>query len=137
MSNYITFGELVAINEYVVTRYITSGEIGIKDVGILKNVVSRPSKVIDEKEVYGTVFEKAVALLESIVKVCPFKDGNNGTALLATYAFLYRNEYELKMNCDFAENLILGFIKERYSYELMVRVIEDSCVKKDSIRKVI
>ena len=48
-----------------------------------------------DQEFYPSLFDKAAALLESIIHNHPFVDGNKRTAMLAAGTFLQLNGWEL------------------------------------------
>ena len=73
-----------------------SGSSGIRDITLLESAVARPQASFDQKDLYSELFEKAAALIESLLKNHPFVDGNKRTALTSTGIFLQLNGYRLK-----------------------------------------
>ena len=67
----------------------TSG--GLRDIALLESSVGRMSAGFGEYELYPTLFEKAAALLESIIRNHPFVDGNKRTALASAATMLRLN----------------------------------------------
>ena len=71
------------------------GSHGLRDVGLLESAVFRPQASFDGKDLYLTIFDKAAALLQSLLKNHPFVDGNKRTALTSAGIFLKINGYNL------------------------------------------
>ena len=90
---YLTPQQTLAIHDSVIKR--TGGSHGVRDVGLLESAVFRPQASFDGEDLYVTLFEKAAALLHSLLKNHPFVDGNKRTALSSTGLFLIINGYRL------------------------------------------
>lgn len=70
--------------------------MGVRDIGLLESAVFRPQASFDDKDLYPGIFDKAAALLQSLLKNHPFVDGNKRTALSSAGLFLRINRYRLK-----------------------------------------
>ena len=57
--------------------------------------MARPRASFDGNDLYETVFDKAAALLQSLLKNHPFVDGNKRTALISAGIFLKMNGWKL------------------------------------------
>ena len=95
----------------------------IRDVGLLASAVARPQTTVGGEDAYPTIWEKAGALLQSIVGNHALVDGNKRLGWLATAVFFEINGssvarasnddvYELVMEVA-ASRLDLGQIIER------------------------
>lgn len=95
----------------------------VRDVGLLASAVTRPQTTVGGHDAYPSVWEKAAALLQSIVGNHALVDGNKRLGWLATAVFLEINEasvahvsndevYELVMEVA-ASQLELGQIVVR------------------------
>lgn len=97
------------------------GPFGVRDIGLVKSAVARPSATFDGQDLYINIFDKAAALLQSLLKNRPFVDGNKRTALTSAGLFLkmngwklinnHENEVEFGIKVDSA-NLTLGLISK-------------------------
>ena len=103
----ITLEDVLALHDLSIKFF--GGRIGIRNMDLLKSAVTRPFQTFDNKDVYFSFFEKAAALLESLVKNHPFVDGNKRTGFLASIIFLKRNNIKLKAS-------------EAESYEFIMKV---------------
>ena len=63
----------------------------VRDVGLLASAVARPQTIVGGDDAYPTVWEKAGALLQSIVGNHALVDGNKRLGWLATAVFLEIN----------------------------------------------
>src|SRR5436190_18138540 len=77
---------------------------GPKDLNLLESACTRPQTSFGKTEKYGSVEEKAAALLHSLVKNHAFHNGNKRTALVTMITFLWRNER--RVNADVTDNEI-------------------------------
>ena len=64
-------------------------------MGALEAAVARPYAGYGGTGLFPTLFDKAAALMESIIQRHPFIDGNKRTGLLAGAALLYLAGYEV------------------------------------------
>lgn len=92
--NYLTSEQVLFIHSRLIDE--TGGMHGIRDLGLLESAVSRPQAVFGNEELYPTIFHKAAALAESLIKNHPFLDGNKRTAITSTAIFLQMNGQTLK-----------------------------------------
>lgn len=74
---------------------------GVKNEGLLKDVVSRPElKLFHVYEPYDNVYLKAASLMEGIIRWHMFNDGNKRTGLLAAFVYLQANSRYLAIPLD-------------------------------------
>jgi death on curing protein len=87
----ISVEEILTLHNSVIERFkITPGVI---HQGNLESIAQRPELRISGKYVYNDVFLRAASLLEGIIRLHPFADGNKRTALLATVYYLRLEGY--------------------------------------------
>jgi death on curing protein len=67
------------------------GAHGVRDLGLLQSAIARPRATFDRQELYTDIFEKAAALMESLINNHPFIDGNKRTGIACTVLFLKQN----------------------------------------------
>ena len=88
----ISVPDLVWLNAAAVGE--TGGATGIRDASALEAVVARPCAGYGGEELFPTPFDKAAAIMESVIQRHPFVDGNKRTGLLAGAALLYLAGYD-------------------------------------------
>ena len=89
MTVYLTAEQVLFIHYRLVGE--TGGEHGVRDIGLLESAIARPRASFDRRELYAGIFEKAAALMESLVNNHPFIDGNKRTGIACTVLFLMQN----------------------------------------------
>lgn len=90
---YLTVQQVLAIHDQMIIRF--GGSMGLRDLGLLESALARPQATFGGKDLYPSIFEKAAALLHSLLKNHPFVDGNKRTALSTTGIFLKNNGYKV------------------------------------------
>lgn len=96
--------QVLFIHDQMIKRF--SGSLGVRDLGLVESAVARPKSTFGGEYLYQTIFNKAAALLQSLLKNHPFVDGNKRTALTSAGLFLKKNGYKLinshKQEVEFA-----------------------------------
>lgn len=87
----LTKEDLIFLHRIIQKRYKTIP--GIRQEGILDSIVERPDLTLHGNKLYQDIYLKSASLLEGIIRLHPFTDGNKRTGLLATYAYLDINGY--------------------------------------------
>lgn len=99
---YLTLAELVHVAERTL-----SGEVPVRDAGLLQSVLARPEATAFGADAYATIEEKAAALLHSLARNHALVDGNERLALAGTIAFLGINGLRLTLTNDQAHELVM------------------------------
>ncbi|MGW7819017.1 type II toxin-antitoxin system death-on-curing family toxin [Streptomyces puniciscabiei] len=83
-------------------------EVAVRDLGLLSSAVHRPQSQMFGVEAYTDLFEKAAALLHSLLINHPLVDGNKRMAWMSTVVFLDFNGAEmLDVDQDEAYKLVI------------------------------
>jgi death-on-curing protein len=80
---------------------------GIRDLGALESAVAQPRMTFGGEELYPDIPSKAAALAFSLIKNHPFVDGNKRVGHAALETLLILNGFELEVDVDETENMIL------------------------------
>jgi death-on-curing protein len=86
---YLTAEQVLFVHYRLVSE--TGGEHGVRDLGLLESAIARPQATFDRQELYPDVFEKAAALMQSLINNHPFVDGNKRTGIACAVLFLHQN----------------------------------------------
>ena len=89
MINYLTVEQVLFLHARLIEE--TGGRHGMLDLGLLESAVARPQATFEIDDLYADLFDKAAALMESIVNNHPFVDGNKRTGIAAAALFLRAN----------------------------------------------
>ena len=127
MITYIQIDEVLAIRERILSE--SGGRRGVLDFTLLHSAVERPKATFGGVDLYPTLFEKAAALIHSLIQNHPFNDGNKRTALAATVRFLYINGYILDHPVDEIVQFTLKIQNKKYTFQQIANWLEKHCRK--------
>jgi len=94
MTVFLTAQQILFIHTRLIDE--TGGEHDVCDLGLLESAAARSQATLDGQDLYPDLFQKAAALMESLLQNHPFMDGNKRTAITAASLFLRQNGYRLK-----------------------------------------
>ncbi|QMV42653.1 type II toxin-antitoxin system death-on-curing family toxin [Cohnella cholangitidis] len=117
MVKFLTKEEVVSAHYFMMKRMNDAEQAGVKDHGLLESAVHRPQHSLFGEDAYSSLFDKAAALLESLVKNYCFHNGNKRTAYLVTKSFLLLNGYHLRMERMYAVEFIVDIALSVHSLE--------------------
>ncbi|GAA3403283.1 type II toxin-antitoxin system death-on-curing family toxin [Paenibacillus hodogayensis] len=122
---FLTKEEVISAHYFMMRKMNDADQSGVKDHGWLESAVHRPQQSIFEEDAYPDLFEKAAALLESLVKNHCFHNGNKRTAYLVTKSFLIINGKHLKMEREYAVEFIVDIAKGIHSMDATARILKE------------
>ena len=118
----ISVNEVLQLHNNSIRDY--GGSFGIRDINLLESAVIRPFQSFGDTAFYPTAFEKAAAIIESIVKNHPFIDGNidgnKRTGFLACYTLLYRFKFEITAGKEEAYQFVIDIASSNITFENIV-----------------
>ena len=94
-TSYLTLEQIFLIHDEQIENF--GGSHGIRDLALLESAVMRPQSTFGGDEVYETVFDKAAALMHSLILNHPFVDGNKRTGSASGIVFLEMNGFRLEV----------------------------------------
>jgi death on curing protein len=100
---YLTVVEILAIHALLIEEF--GGADGVRDLGALESAVFRP-----QTGYYDDAIAEAAALLESLVQIHTFLDGNKRTAVAAADVHLRMNGLELGGDSVEHHRFIIGLM---------------------------
>ena len=112
---FLTLEQVLLIHEDMIDRY--GGSSGIRDIGLLESAVFRPQSSFGGEDLYPTRFDKAAALIHSLLKNHAFLDGNKRTATASMLIFLELNDLELDVKQDQLVDFAMKVENEDFSLE--------------------
>ncbi|MFD2330154.1 type II toxin-antitoxin system death-on-curing family toxin [Cohnella sp. GCM10020058] len=124
MMIFLTKEEVISAHYFMMRKMNDADQAGVKDHGLLESAVHRPQQSVFGEDAYPHLFDKAAALLESLVKNHCFHNGNKRTAYLVTKSFLMMNGKHLKMEREYAVEFIVDVAKGIHSLEDSARILE-------------
>ena len=90
---YLTTQQVLKIHARTIALF--SGDVGVRDLGLVESAVAQPRASFGGTELYPTLADKAAALAFSMLLNHPFSDGNKRTGYGAMMMFLNRNGHTI------------------------------------------
>ena len=112
---YLTTVQILFLHSRLIAE--TGGSAGVRDVALLESAVARPQATYGGEELYPDIFDKAAALMQSLVNNHPFVDGNKRVGIAATALFLQRNGHRLVASNQEVEEFTLAVAQSERSVE--------------------
>ena len=91
MSTLVSLDEILRYHDMVVTE--SGAEPGTINMGLVQEIAKKPDLKIGGEEQYPTIFVKAATVVESMIRLHPFIDGNKRTSLMVMWKYLWYNDY--------------------------------------------
>lgn len=111
------------INNTMIETYSKGELVGVKEPKLLDSAINRPLATMFGKSLYEDIFEKAVALFESLAKNHVFHNANKRTAFACMTYFLFINGHVCVMNESRAANLTVNFVNGKMKFKEVVSEI--------------
>lgn len=128
MTTFLTKEEVISAHYFMMKRMNDVGQAGVKDHGLLESAVHRPQQSVFGEDAYPNLFDKAAALLESLVKNHCFHNGNKRTAYLVTKSFLMINGKHLRMERVYAVEFVVDIAQGFHSLETTAFILKEHSV---------
>ncbi|WP_373233458.1 type II toxin-antitoxin system death-on-curing family toxin [Cohnella sp.] len=125
MTIYLSIEEVISAHYFMMRRMNDADQAGVKDHKLLDSAVHRPQQSVIGEDAYPSLFDKAGALLESLVKNHGFHNGNKRTAYLVTKSFLKLNGYQLHMERKYAVEFIVDVAIGIHTLESVVNILKE------------
>lgn len=91
MSLLLSYEDIIKIHDQVLND--SKAEPGIIHKGMIEVISQKPELVVSGERLYKDIFKKAASLMESIIRMHPFVDGNKRTSLAVLIEYLWKNGY--------------------------------------------
>lgn len=124
MTIYLSKEEVVAAHYFMMKRMDDAEQAGVKDHALLDSALHRPQQSVFGEDAYPSLFDKAAALMESLVKNHCFHNGNKRTAYLSVKSFLKINGFHLKMERFLAVEFMVDIAIGKYSLEEIAETLK-------------
>jgi death on curing protein len=125
--NYLSLDEVYAIHQRMIQIGGSRGDI--HDFTLLHSAIERAKVTFAGHELYPTIWDKATALIQSLIKNHPFDDGNKRTAYYSTKRFFYINGYELVATKNEVIQFTVSINVDNLSKETISQWLKSHCVK--------
>lgn len=124
---YITLEEVLAIHHDQIERYC--GSHGIRDINLLISAIERPKSSFMGEDLYPTIFDKAAALMHSILLNHPFLDGNKRTSMVSASFLLHFNNWDLQVKQEELVEAALAVESKKWNLAQISKWLKEHSVK--------
>ena len=115
--DFLTIHELIEIGEAIISDF------QIRDLGSLESAAARPQTTVFGKDAYPNFADKAAALMNSIARNHSLIDGNKRLAWSATRTYCLINGYDINLNVDAAEEIVVGVASGKYDISALAKLL--------------
>lgn len=121
----VTLEQLLELHVLVVAQ--TGGSEGIRDLGRLEAALATQTQSVFGEELYPSLFDKAAALMRSIIADHGFVDGNKRTGMLTGLTFLKINNISCSFKQGEVEDCAVKIATEHLDIPAIARWLESHC----------
>ena len=115
MTVFLSSQQVLFIHDRLIIE--TGGEHGLLELRSLESAIARPMATFGGEELYDSLYDKAAALMHSLVFNHPTLDGNKRVAVTAAALFLFRNAIQLVANNQELERFTMWVVDQRPSVD--------------------
>jgi len=116
----------------VLAAAVTGGDLVVRDLGLLDSAAHRPRATVLGVEAYDTLWLKASALLDSIVRTRPLAEGNWRLGWVAAVTMCDMNGWWIDADEDEALEIVREVGRGNVDVFKMAEHIESWCLPKES-----
>jgi death-on-curing protein len=116
----------------VLAAAVTGGDLVVRDLGLLDSAAHRPRATVLGVEAYDTLWLKAAALLDSIVRTRPLVEGNWRLGWVAAVTFCDMNGWWIDADEDDALEIVREVGRGNVDVPTMAGHIEAWALPKES-----
>ena len=94
-------------------RLALGAEMEVRDWGLIESALARPQATAFGEDAYSSPWEKAAALMHSLVRNHALQDGNKRVGLTACALLLFKNDITLAFDQDEMYDLVIAVAEGR------------------------
>lgn len=129
---YLSRDEIVAAHDALLEKY--GGSTGIRNEKVLELLVNKPKMILEGKDAYPTLFNKAAVVCHALLFERPFIDGNQRAAFAACHLMLLMNEWQLTATPDEASRFFADVLKNSLDWSQISLWLKISSQQKSVFR---
>lgn len=105
---YLDLADLRAVADAVL-----DGPMEVRDWGLLESALARPQATVFGANAYASVWDKAAAMLHSLVRNHALVDGNKRLGFTSAVLMLHKNDVRVVFHEDAAYDLVIAIAEGR------------------------
>ena len=122
--DYLSLTEVLLLHARLIQQ--TGGAEGVRDLSLLEAAIARPRAMFGGADLYPDLWDKAVALMESLIQNHPFADGNRRTGLAAAAVLVERNGRRLTADNDQVFDFTMSVARGDIHHKEITRWLEEN-----------
>lgn len=130
---YLTLEQVLAIHYDQIERY--GGSHGVRDLTLIESALARPQASFMGEDLYQTIFDKAAALIHSLLLNHPFIDANKRTAMVSGSRLLHANGWDLKVAQEEFREAALKIESKEWDLEQISQWLKEHAVRLHKIKR--
>lgn len=123
----ISIEQVIQIHEILINRF--GGANGLRDLGLLESALSRPYQTFEGIELYEHAFQKAAAIIESLLINHPFLDGNKRTGYVVMRLILLENGWDLIADKEERYQFVMNIASGKMEFNQILNWIEINAIR--------
>lgn len=124
---YLSVKDILLLHELQIETH--GGSHGLRDLGLLESAVARPQATFGGVDLYTSIFDKAAALVHSLLMNHQFVDGNKRTAMFSMMTFIELNGYKFKAEQKEVVDYALFIENSHPEIEVISKWLEKNSIK--------
>lgn len=105
MSHLLSYEDIIKIHDEIVNSL--KAEPGVINNGVIEAISQKPELTVSGEKLYRDIFKEAASLMESIIRMHPFVDGNKRTSLAVLIEYLWKNGYVIFLPLNSVRRTVL------------------------------
>jgi len=123
----ISSEQVIQIHEILIDKF--GGARGIRHIALLESALSRPYQTFDGIELYENQFQKAAAIIQSLLINHPFIDGNKRIGYVIMRLFLLEQGWDLNTSQDEKYQFVIQIAEGKMEFNAIVEWIISNAIK--------
>jgi len=107
--------QVLLIHDELIESY--GGSHGVRDENLLESAIFQPYASYGGVDLYPTIFDKAAAILRSLINNHPFVDGNKRTAITSAQIMIEESGFTFTASVNLTYKFVNQIAKENLPVE--------------------
>jgi len=123
----ISTENVIKIHEILIEKF--GGAKGLRDLSLLESALLRPYQTFGGLELHDSEFQKAAAIIESLLINHPFIDGNKRIGFVVMRLVLLESGWELNVTQDEKYQFVIGIASGEMKFNEIFNWIKSNTIR--------